>query len=125
VPRRVRFPRRPPVAPFRPSKLDLDVAEVMRWLRDGKQDRGILAQKTRMTDRRMRKAIEEARRRGELVITTPGPLHMYVLADSRGDYLAWRHHELMSRMGTFGQQLRAMDAAADRRWPAEQMRMAL
>lgn len=101
------------------------VDDVLRWLLDGKQDRGILAQRMNVTDRLMRKAIEEARRRGELVITTPGPLHLYELATSREEYERWRRHEVMSRMGTFGAQLRAMDAHADRRWPAEQLRLSV
>lgn len=117
---RVRFPRRP--RPPRPRKIDEDVERVVGWLRQGKQDRGILAARMGVSDRRMRKAIEEARRRGELVITTAGPLHVYELAASREEYERWRRHEVMSRMGTFGVQLRAMDARAARQWPAEQTR---
>jgi hypothetical protein len=124
--RAVRFPR----APSRdrgasPAQLDRDVAQLLRWLAEAAQDRTILAQKMDVTDRRMRRTIEEARRRGELVITTPGPLHLYRLAETRPEYELWKRLELMSRMGTFGAQLRAMDAAADRRWPAEQLRIAL
>lgn len=95
---------------------------MLGWLADGKQDRGILAARMRVSDRLMRKAIEEARRRGHLIVTTPGPLHAYELARSREDYARWRRREVMSRMGTFGVQLRAMDATADRQWPAEQLR---
>lgn len=117
---RARFPRR--VLPPRPRKLDAYVDDVLRWLAQGRQDRGLLAQKMGISDRLMRRAIEEARRRGALVITTPGPLHSYELAPSRAEYERWRRNEVMSRMGTFGAQLRAMDATADRRWPAEQTR---
>lgn len=116
----VRFPQ---AAPRRRAKpIDAYVEDVLRWLSQGKQDRAVLAQRMDCSDRKMRRAIEEARTRGALVITTPGPLHAYELAPSREEYERWRQHEVMSRMGTFGKQLRAMDATADRRWPAEQTR---
>jgi hypothetical protein len=106
-------------------QIDRDVADVLRWLHQGAQDRGILAQKMGVPDRRMRLAIQEARRRGELVIVTrPGPLHLYAIASSRAEYDEWRRHELMSRLGAFGEQLRAMDARASRIWPLEQLRIA-
>jgi len=117
---RARFPRRE--LRRAPRKIDAYVDDVLRWLGAGAQDRGILAQRMGCSDRKMRAAIEEARKRGALIITTPGPLHLYELAPSREEYERWRRHEVMSRMGTFGQQLRAMDATADRRWPAEQTR---
>jgi len=117
---RARFPQAAPRR--RAKKIDVYVDDVLRWLTIGRQDRGILAQRMGVNDRVMRKAIEEARKRGALVITTTGPLHAYELAPSRAEYERWRRHEVMSRMGTFGQQLRAMDATADRRWPAEQTR---
>jgi hypothetical protein len=122
VGRAPRFPRRAP-SPRPQPRLDALVDELLRWLADGKQDRGILAQRMGVSDRLMRKAIEEARRRGALVVTTPGPLHSYELAPTREEYERWRRHEVMSRMGAFGAQLRAMDATADRRWPAEQLRI--
>jgi len=112
-----------PPPPRGSRRLDADVADLLRWLGQGAQDRGILAQKMGVPDRRMRKAIEEARRRGELVIVTrPGPLHLYALARSRSEFDEWKRHELMSRLGSFGAQLRAMEAAANRRWPLEQTR---
>jgi hypothetical protein len=116
----------PQRAPRRsPQKIDVYVDDVLRWLAQGRQDRTLLASKMGVSDRKMRKAIEIARTRGALVITTPGPLHLYELAPSRAEYLRWRRHEVMSRMGTFGKQLRAMDNTADRRWPAEQQRLDL
>jgi len=87
-----------PPPPRGSRRLDADVADLLRWLGQGAQDRGILAQKMGVPDRRMRKAIEEARRRGELVIVTrPGPLHLYALARSRSEFDEWKRHELMSR----------------------------
>jgi hypothetical protein len=121
VPRAPRFPRRDHHVP-RP-RLDARVDELVSWLQGGRQDRAVLAQRMRLPDRALRRLIEEARRRGVLVITTKGPLHQYELAPAREEYERWRRHEVMGRMGSFGAQLRAMDAAADRVWPAEQLRL--
>lgn len=60
-------------------------------------------------DRRMRRAVEEARRRGILVIHDG---EVYRLARSLEDYRAWRDHSLRSRLGAFGEQLRAMERTA-------------
>lgn len=118
---RAAFPRAP--RPHRRPRFDLLVDELVCWLAEGVQDRGILAAKMRLKDRVMRRTIEEARRRGVLIITTPGPLHTYAIAPSRAEYERWRKAEVLGRMGSLGAQLRAMDAAADRTWPAEQMRL--
>lgn len=106
--------------------MDAHVEYLLDLLRSGAQDRAVLAQRMALSDRKTRRVIERARRHGELVITRPvGRMRLYAIADSRSEYEAWRRHELMSRMGTFGEQLRHMDATADRTWPAEQMRIAI
>lgn len=123
MPPAVRFPRRASRdIGASPSQLDRDVLQLLRWLKEGPQVRGILAQRMHLTDRRMRRTIEEARARGELVIWSDG---LYRIASGRPEYEAWREHEVMSRMGRFGLQMRAMNARADRQWPAEQLRLSV
>lgn len=96
-----------------------DVDALLEILRAGAQDRRVLAMRMGVTDRRMRRAVEEARRRGELVIWRDG---LYRLAASAAEYGEWETRELRSRLGTFGEQMRRMRAARDRLWPLEQAR---
>jgi len=96
--------------------------QVVRWLTEGPQDRKILSMRLQCGDRQMRIAIEELRRRGQLIVTLHG---YYRLAASRDEYEEWKRLELKSRLGTFHEQLRHMDAQADRVWPAEQLKIAI
>ena len=103
-------------AGFRRPKLDERMDQVLRWLREGPQDRKILAMRLGCDDRRMRLAIEELRLRGELVLTLDG---LYRLASSRAEFDEWVRREQQSRLATFHLQLSEMTRAADRRWPLE------
>lgn len=103
-----------------PRQVDGDIAALLSVLRDGPQDRRVLALRMgSIEDRRVRNAIDHARRRGELVIHDGG---YYRLAESGEEYLAWERRAVTSRMGTFGEQLRAMRETVARRWP-EQLRL--
>lgn len=105
-----------------PRQIDGDIAALLSLLHEGPQDRRVLAMRMgSVEDRRMRNAIDHARRRGELVIRTNG---LYALAASRAEYEAWERQELTSRLGTFGKQLHAMRETVARRWP-EQMRLGI
>jgi hypothetical protein len=72
-------------------------------------------------DRRMRNAVDHARRRGELVIYLNG---LYRLAESRDEFTEWAKREQQSRLRTLHQQLSAMSETVARKWP-EQTRMAI
>lgn len=127
--RKVHFPglKGAPAGRGYTSQLDIDVDQLLRWLAEGPQDRVILAQRMGKADRMVRLAIEEARRRGHLVISERvngnTRIRLYRIARTRAEYDEWERHEVMSRMGSFGQQLRAMRATRDRTWPYEQGRM--
>jgi hypothetical protein len=103
-------------AGFRRPKLEERMDQVLRWLREGPQDRKILAMRLACDDRRMRMAIEELRLRGELVLTLKG---MYRLATTRAEFDEWVRIEQQSRLATFHMQLSEMTRRADRLWPLE------
>lgn len=112
------FPRRPRDT----SHMDADVESLLDVLANGPQDRRILAMRMATTDRRMRRTVEEARRRGHLVVWLDG---MYRIASTASDFEEWARREQRSRLGTLHSQLTAMTRTAARMWPAEQMRIAL
>lgn len=100
-----------------PRQVDGDIAHLLDILAEGPQDRRILAMRMGgLEDRRVRNAIDHARRRGELVVRTNG---LYALAASRSEYESWERQELTSRLGTFGKQLHAMRETVARRWPEQ------
>lgn len=100
--------------------MDADVARLLAYLGEGPLTRHNLAGWLQMSDRKMRSTVEEARRRGHLVVWHSGN---YRLAESADEFNDWARKEVQSRIGTLAIQLRAMRTSRDRRWPAEQMRL--
>lgn len=103
------------------ARVQADVEALLGYLREGAQDRAVLAMRLHVTDRRMRRSIDHARRRGELVIFDRED-KLYRLARSRAEYEAWEQHEVDSRLGAFFAQRKAMREAVARKWP-EQLRL--
>jgi hypothetical protein len=111
-----------------PQVHDAHVDELLAVLAQGAQERPFLAQKLRLSDRRTRQVVEEARLRGHLVIwqrVDGGPRGLYRLAATRAAYEEWKRAEMRSRLGTLHDQLREMDQVAARQWPVEQQRLAI
>lgn len=102
--------------------MDGHVAALLELLAEGAQARKVLATRMGLSDRKTRGVVEEARRRGELVIWLDG---LYRLASSASEFEEWARREQRSRLGTLHAQLSAMTRSAQRLWPAEQIRLAI
>lgn len=105
---------------------DCDVDALLQVLTEGAQERAFLCRRLGVSDRKARHFVEEARLRGHLVIwqrNERGPGGLYRIAATRQEYDDFVRAEIQSRLGTLHEQLRAMNATADRQWPAEQLRL--